>query len=360
MAGALSLWRNASSTASKRGAEDAVVGDRVERLFQRLDLGRVDLAVARPGDLVLEKLGVDEPVEPQAQAACEHDADHPERGAAQRVTGPSSRWAFRRCVQKPVSVSSLSASATAIETGAVRHGVGGAERRVVHLAGLGDGVGEPGGFGVVAPHDALQLGEFVDHFGGEVGLADARRLPRPRSARPRPAGAISPASRAIRSIRSACEPSLRVEGHVGELVEPGVEPVAGDGAQIVLPEELGIGEARGQHLAVAGEDRRALVGGLAVGDGDEFLDPARSPGLRTEKNFWCSFIEVCSTSGGSSMNSSAMSPSSTTGHSTRPATSASRPLSSTTSKPSAKAFWVGVMPDRLARARPGRGPRGRA
>ena len=61
-------------------------------------------------------------------------------------------------------------------------------------------------------------------------------------------------------------------------------------------------------------------------------------GFRTEKNFWCSFIEVCRTSGGRSRNFSPMGPISTTGHSTRPATSASRPLSSTTSRPWAKAI----------------------
>gem|GEM_PF-5328819 len=41
-------------------------------------------------------------------------------------------------------------------------------------AGVGDGVRQPGFFGVVAPHDALQLGEFVDHFRGQIGLGDFR------------------------------------------------------------------------------------------------------------------------------------------------------------------------------------------
>ena len=63
-------------------------------------------------------------------------------------------------------------------------------------------------------------------------------------------------------------------------------------------------------------------------------------GLRQEKNFWCSRIEVCSTSGGRPRKSSPILPIRTTGHSTRPATSARRPLSSTTSNPAAKAMVV--------------------
>ena len=60
-------------------------------------------------------------------------------------------------------------------------------------------------------------------------------------------------------------------------------------------------------------------------------------GFRTEKNFWCSFMLVCSTSGGNPRNWSAIRPISGTGHSTSPATSDSRPGSATTSIPAAKA-----------------------
>ena len=63
-------------------------------------------------------------------------------------------------------------------------------------------------------------------------------------------------------------------------------------------------------------------------------------GLRTEKNFWCSRIDVCSTSAGRPKKSSSIAPIRTTGHSTSPATSANNPASSTTSRPFAKAWLV--------------------
>ena len=83
-------------------------------------------------------------------------------------------------------------------------------------------------------------------------------------------------------------------------------------------------------------------------------------GLRTEKNFWCSFIEVCSTSGGSPRNCSSMAPISVTGHSTRPATSASSPSSSTISSPRAKASVRGVVADAVAPLLGAAGRHGRA
>jgi hypothetical protein len=51
---------------------------------------------------------------------------------------------FSSMAQKPVSVSILSASATATETGVGRHGVGGAEGLVMRAAGGGDGFGQAG------------------------------------------------------------------------------------------------------------------------------------------------------------------------------------------------------------------------
>ena len=60
-------------------------------------------------------------------------------------------------------------------TGAVGQVSLGTERFVM----VGDRVGDAGVFAVVerviAAHDALQLGEFTDHAGREVGLREARR-----------------------------------------------------------------------------------------------------------------------------------------------------------------------------------------
>ncbi len=71
---------------------------------------------------------------------------------------------FSSIAQKPTSVSSLSASATAIDTGS-----DGTVVRPLRPVVIADRVGD---FGllvllqrVIAPHDALQLGELADHAG---------------------------------------------------------------------------------------------------------------------------------------------------------------------------------------------------
>ncbi len=64
---------------------------------------------------------------------------------------------------------------------------------------------------------------------------------------------------------------------------------------------------------------------------------AASPGRRTTKHFWLARMVARITSGGMSRKPSSNRPISTTGHSTRPATSSSRPSSSTISSPCAKA-----------------------
>ena len=71
-----------------------------------------------------------------------------------------------------------------------------------------------------------------------------------------------------------------VEGHGFQTIQPlghGSRVRGGFGyPQVVFPEEAGVGQAGGQDLLVARKDRRAVVGGLRVGDGDEALDQARA------------------------------------------------------------------------------------
>ena len=62
-----------------------------------------------------------------------------------------------------------------------------------------------------------------------------------------------------------------MEGDVGELGRH----VGEGGAEVVLPEELGVGEAGGEDAGVAGEDGGAVVGGLAVGGEEVGGDLAR-------------------------------------------------------------------------------------
>jgi hypothetical protein len=57
-----------------------------------------------------------------------------------------------------------------------RHFVALADRLVVVADGVGDFGGQALGAGVVAAHQALQLGELADHLGDEVGLGEAGGL----------------------------------------------------------------------------------------------------------------------------------------------------------------------------------------
>ena len=75
---------------------------------------------------------------------------------------------------RPTSVSSLSASATATPTWLARQRVAGEARLVVVFDGEGDVLGLAVVARVVAAHDALQLGELADHVGQQVGLGQQR------------------------------------------------------------------------------------------------------------------------------------------------------------------------------------------
>ena len=147
-------------------------------------------------------------------------------------------------------------------------------------------------FRVVAAHQALQLGELADHARHEVGLGELRRAA-PRILAPRPTEpAIWKASSAMRSTRSFCEPSFswkvmpRARAH---LVERPLE--------VLLPEELGVRQPRGDHLLVAGDDLLAAVLGDQVRDQQESVGELPVPGPRAR-----------STSGAASSTSSGIRP----------------------------------------------------
>ncbi len=139
----------------------------------------------------------------------------------------------------------------------------------------GDFGRQAGGLGVVAAHEALKLGEFADHLGLQIGL----RHPRGLFGEVGEVGIGADDRRdLVRQGRDALHPvllaaELVVEGDRGEALGPVGHARPGD-AQVVFPEERRIGQARREDLLVAGEDGRAVVGGLDIGDGDEFLDPA--------------------------------------------------------------------------------------
>ena len=127
---------------------------------------------------------------------------------------------FSSIAQKPVSVSILSASATATETGSVGHGVGRAEGRVVVAGGQ-----RP------RPRAGRRRGRSSGPSGPAIrgtrrpspSAGRPWRGGRPRSARSGSAptrGAISRASAAMRAMRSAWEPSLLWKVHGLQPVQP--------------------------------------------------------------------------------------------------------------------------------------------
>ncbi len=121
--------------------------------------------------------------------------------------------------------------------------------------------------GVVAAHQALQVGEFADHFGEQVGLAqlrgalglgdvgadDGREL----------GGKRHDAGDAL-GLRA----ELLVEHDLLELRQPVFQPRL----QVGVVEELGVGQPRADDALVAGDDRLAAVGGFFVGDQNEAVD----------------------------------------------------------------------------------------
>ena len=151
-------------------------------------------------------------------------------------------------------------------------------------------------------------------------------------------GAISRASAAIRSTRSHWVPSRA--WNVTDF---------SPSAHSAMP---AFATRRSLSQKNAASDRRAASTRwlpfriVAPSSGASMLATVTKPsirpvaGFRADRNFWCSFIEVCSTSGGSDRNRSSITPISGTGHSTRPAISASSASSGTISHPRAKARFA--------------------
>ena len=119
----------------------------------------------------------------------------------------------------------------------------------------------------------MQFREFVDHLGGQVRLDHPRGLFRH----------IGIGTHGRRDLAGQCGDPVNALGLRAQFVVEGdlLQRLGECGhafglqrAQIVLPEELGIGQSGCEHLLVARQNGRALIGGLGIGDGDETLDPA--------------------------------------------------------------------------------------
>ncbi len=62
--------------------------------------------------------------------------------------------------------------------------------------------------------------------------------------------------------------------------------------EVLLPEELGVRQPRADHLLVAGDDLRAAVLGDEVRHQQELVGELADRGSRSEKHFWCCFIDI--------------------------------------------------------------------
>ncbi len=110
----------------------------------------------------------------QPQFVFDDDADDAERRAAQRVRVLG---AGRLLVDRPEADQSIDLVGKRHRN---RHRIGGHQvvgplRPVVVFDGVGDRFVLVLRLGVVAAHQPLQLGEFADHIGQQIGLAQKRR-----------------------------------------------------------------------------------------------------------------------------------------------------------------------------------------
>ena len=111
--------------------------------------------------------------ERQPQFILDHDADDAEGGAAQCI---GVLGAGRLLVNQPEADQGVELVG---ERRGDRHGIGrhqiiGALGPVMVLDGVGDGLVLVLRLGVIAAHQALQVGEFANHFGQQIGLAQSR------------------------------------------------------------------------------------------------------------------------------------------------------------------------------------------
>ena len=186
--------------------------------------------------------------QPRAKLVIENQPDNAQRRPAQRIRVLA---AGRLLVDRPEADQRVDLVG---ERDRDRHWIGRHEiiralRPVVILAGVGDGFVLALRLGVVLPHQALQLGEFADDFGQEVGLAQPR-------------GALSLGDIGVDDPGDVTRQRLNPRDALGLRAELLVEhdllefrqPVFEPRLQVGLVEEFRIREPRADHALVAGDD----------------------------------------------------------------------------------------------------------
>ena len=217
----------------------------------------------------------------KSEPVLEHDADHAEGGAPQRIGVLA---AGRLLVDRPEG-------AERVELVAERdhdrdRGSRDAIVRPLRFVMLFDRRGDAGflalGCCVIAAHQALQFGELADHLGHQVGLGepggargqfDVRPDLRRDFARERLDAVDALGLRAELLVENDPERLELGEALVERLL--GFVLVVGQVVKVGQPEMPGVGEARPHDPGVAGRDRRAAVARDEVRDQDEAVcEPA--------------------------------------------------------------------------------------
>ena len=185
----------------------------------------------------------------QSNLVVDHQPDHAQRGATQRIRVFRSGWLL---VDRPEAGENVDLVG---ERDCDRHRIGGNEivrplRLVMILDGVGDGFVLALGLGVVAAHQPLHFGKLADHFGREIGLAKLRRA--------LGLGDIGADERREMACKRndardalGLGAELFVEHDVLELRQAVFQPRL----EIGLVEELRIRQPRADHALVAGDDR---------------------------------------------------------------------------------------------------------
>ena len=120
--------------------------------------------------------------------------------------------------------------------------------------------------GVIAAHNALKLRKLTDHAGREIGLGE--------QARAACGVRIALGEILARNPRRQIADTLslltqRTHPFVEEHVFKARQIILKRCLQILFPEELGVGEARGEHLGIAVGDQLAAIGRRDVRGADE-------------------------------------------------------------------------------------------
>ncbi len=210
-----------------------------------------------------------------AQPILQHDADHAKRRAPQRIGVLA---AGRLLVDRPEADErvELVGERDRDRNRRRRNAVVRPLRLVVVFDRRGDARLLALGGRVIATHQPLQLRELADHFGREVGLGEMRRARRKLSVRADLRRKLA-RQRLDALDPLALRPELLVKDDEVKFLQPLVERLRGlvlrvrQGREIGPPEMARVGEARAHDAAVAGRDRRAVVGGDEVRDEDELV-----------------------------------------------------------------------------------------